>query len=314
MKQAEYKQARAAVIAGGDPPALLIDGCRETVKLLVRTAGLPTFYSPTGVWSDEAVEEVFADWMAFRLVGRGQLLAMLQRSPTMQVFRKMAQTSVRQHLVDGLRRSQSANLYERVEKLLANEPKFASAGSGPGRLWRLVEGPETPFEGEDQTLLGVAWGLGDFTVIRYDIDAKKLSPLLDADSLDRFVTGMIQAGAMTVGMIMRAMRMRFSLDDQSPPAEFDAEKHARAGGDPGAEVLVADLVTATLSELTARQAKVLVGLVNDVPGRELAQQIGCSTGTISHEKAQITEILARLGTDAPNVLKQVIDALFIEEV
>jgi hypothetical protein len=313
MTKAEYEQARAAVIAGGDPPALLIADCQETIRLLIRTAGLPTFYSPTGAWNDEAVEEVFADWVAARLVGRGQLLAMLQRSPVLQVFRRMVETSVRQHLVDGLRRSQSANLYERVEKLLVNDPKFVSVGSGSGRLWRVVEGPERPFEGEDQKLLGVAWGLGDFAVIRYDIDAKKLSPLLDAGDLDRFVTGMLQAGAMTAGTIMRAMRMRFSLDDQSPPTEFDAERHARAGGDPGVEVLVADLVTATLSELTARQAKVLVGVVNDVPGRELAQQIGCSTGTISHEKAQIAEILARLGTDAPNVLKQVVDALFIEE-
>jgi hypothetical protein len=314
MTKAEYQQARSAVIAGGDPSASLLDDCRETVRLLIRTAGLPAFYSPVGVWSEEAVEEVFADWVAVRMIGRGQLLAMLQRSPALQVFRRMAETSVRQHLVDGLKRSQSANLYERVAKLLLDEQKFAGTGSGRGRLWHVTGGPEKPFEGEDQRLLGVAWGLGDFRVIRYDIDAKKLSPLLEAEELERFVTGILRAGAMTTGTIMRAMQMRFSLDDQSLSTEFDPEAHARVGGDPGAEVVVADLVTATLAELTARQARVLVGLVNDVPVRELATQVGCSTGTISHEKAQIADILARLGTDAPKVLNQVVDALLLDEV
>jgi hypothetical protein len=312
MTAAEYRQARSAAIAGCDPPASLMEDCRETVRLLIRTAGLPPFYSPVGVWSEEACEEVFADWVAHRLIGRGQLLGMLQRSPTLQVFRRMAETSVRQHLIDGLQRSQSANLYERVERLLRDEQRFTGAGAGRGRLWRLADGSTEPFDDDDRRLLAVAWALGDFHVIRYDLDAKKLSPLLEAEELKRFVTGILGAGAMTIGTIMRALQMRFSLDDQASPSAFDSEAHARTGGDPGEAATVSDLVTSTLAELTERQAKVLLGLSEEVPVRELAAQLGCSTGTISHEKAQIAEILARLGTDAPQILNQVLDALFIE--
>ena len=142
MNEAEYVSARATVIAGGDPPAPLLGECRRTVGLLIRTAGLPAHYSPVGVWSGEAVEEVFADWAASRLVGRGQLLAMLQRAPALRVFRRMAETSVRQHLIDSLRRSQSANLYDRVSRLLAGSERFTSAGSGSARRWWLVGGTQ----------------------------------------------------------------------------------------------------------------------------------------------------------------------------
>jgi hypothetical protein len=314
VTEAEYASARVAVLAGSDPPAELLDDCRRTVRLLVRTAGLPAHYSPVGVWSDEAVDEVFADWVAARLVGRGQLLAMLQRAPALRVFRRMAETSVRQHLVDSLQRSQSANLYERVARLLGDPEQFDGTGSGAGRLWRRADGPQGPFEGDDRRLLEVAWSLGDFHVIRYNPDARKLSPVLGADELERFVGGLLQAGAMSAGTIMRALRLRFALEDPGPAGELDATTHVPAGGDPQAEVLVADLVTATLAELTTRQAQVLMGIANDMSGRELAVQLGCSTGTISHERAQIAAILARLGTDAPNVLKQVLDALFIENV
>ncbi len=163
-------------------------------------------------------------------------------------------------------------------------------------------------------LLALAWSLGDFCVIRYDADARKLSPLLETADLERFVNGLLEAGAMTAGTITRALQLRFAIEDPLPSTELDVDLHARAGVDPLEELVVAELVTATLAELTARQAKVLLGIESGVPGRELALQLGCSTGTISHERSQIAGILARLGADAPNVLKLVLDALLIENI
>ena len=312
MTEAEYRSARARVLAGGDPPRELIEDCRRSVRLLVRTAGLPAHYSPLGVWSDEAVDEVFADWVARRLVERGQLLAMLQRAPALSVFRRMSETSVRQHLIDGLKRSQSANVYDRVARLLADDEKFSAAGSGTGRLWRVAGGPADPFGGDDRQLLAVAWSLGEFEVIRYNIAARKLSPLLEADELERFVGGLLQAGTMTTATIMHAIRLRFAVEDPVADEELDSAARATSEGDPEEEAIIGELVIATLAELTSRQAQVLIGINNEVPGREMAMQLGCSTGTISFERSQIAAILARLGTDAPKVLNRLLDALFIE--
>lgn len=312
MNEAEYLVARAAVLAGDDPPAALLDDCRSRVELLIYNAGLPQQYSPYGHWSPEAIDEVYADWVAVRLVGRGQLRAMLQRAPALPIFRRMAETSVRQHLIDGLKRSQAKNLYERITRLLAGG-RFSGSGSGTGRLWRLADGPAAPFDGDDRRLLGVAWALGEFKVIRYDLAARRLSPLLEAPELERFVTGMLRAGAMTAGTILQAMRLRFGFEEDELPGELDDALQAAGHRSPEEAPVIAELVTWTLAELSERQAKVLMGLAREVSGRELAVQLGCSTGTISHERSRIADILARLGADTPEVLKHVLDALFQDD-
>jgi RNA polymerase sigma factor (sigma-70 family) len=305
----EYAAARRAVIAGEDPSAELLAQCHEMVVLMARNSGLPAHYSPYGVWSDEAIEEVYADWVAERLVARGQLRAMLQRAPVLKVFRRMAETSIRQHLIDRLPRSQASNLYERVGALL-NEGEFVSSGTGTGRRWSLTNGPDAPFDGDDRQLLSVAWSLGEFQVIRYDLEAKKLSPLLEGPELERFVNGMLAAGAMTAGMLVHALRLRFGLEESETPSEIPED--FRDTHIPTDRPELAELVTATLAELSDRQARVLVGVEQGLSVRELADQLGCSTGTISYERSRIAEILARLGTDAPSVLKDVLDALFKE--
>jgi hypothetical protein len=309
MNQAEFTIARSAVLAGKDPPAELLADCRRSVGLLVRTAGLPAHYSPYGVWSDEAIEEVYADWVAVRLVGRGQLLAILQRAPILPVFRRMVETSVRQHLIDRLKPSQAANLYERVTRLLGGT-RFAATGAGRGRLWRLIDGPEHSFDGDDRQLLAVAWSLGEFQVLHYDAGARKLSPLLDADELDRFVTGVLGAGAMTAATIVRALRLRFGLDESERPSELDDSAGISGGLDPQRAPVVSELAVALLAELTARQVEVLIGIAHEESGRELATRLGCSTGTISHERSRIADILSRFGSDAPEVLKYVLDSPF----
>jgi hypothetical protein len=313
MTEAEYTRARAAVLAGGDPPQELLEDCRRTVALLGRNSGLPAHYSPYGVWSDEAIDEILADWTAVRLIERGQLLAMLQRAPVLRVFRRMAETSVRQHLIDGLKPSQAANLFDRVSRLLADDDRFTSSGSGTGRLWQAADGPATPFDGDDRRLLGVAWSLGEIHVIPQNLAARRLSPLLTAEDLDRFVAGMLGAGTMTAGTIVRALRLRFGLSEDEIPGEL-ADALPAAIPRPEAAPLVAELVTATLAELTDRQARVLVGLSQDLTGRALAMQLGCSTGTISHERRRLEDLIQRLGANAPEVLKQILDALFRENV
>jgi hypothetical protein len=312
MNQAEFLAARSAVLAGEDPPRALLGECRRSVGLLVRTAGLPAHYSPDGVWSEGAIEEAYADWVAVRLVGRGQLRGILQRAPVLAVFRRMVETSVRQHLIDRLKPSQAANLYERVTRLLGGA-QFAATGAGGGRLWRLIDGPDGRFDGDDRQLLAVAWSLGEFKVLRYDLDARKLSPLLDADELERFVTGMLGAGAMTTATIVRALRLRFGLDEDERPGELADSAQIAGGLDPQKAPVISELAIAMLAELTERQLQVLIGIAHQVSGRELATQLGCSTGTISHERSRIADILARFGSEAPDVLKHVLDSPFLED-
>lgn len=312
MTEAEYKAARARLLAREEPPNQLIEECRRIVRLAVRTSSLPPHYSPYGVWSDEAIDEVFAEWVEARLIGRGQLLALTQRAPVLRVFRRMAETSVRQHLIDRLKRSQSANLFERVTRRLAEDEQFESIGSGRNAVWRLRDEPADLFTGDDRALLAAAWSLGDFHVIRYQPDARKLSPLLDTEELERFLVEILKLGAMSASTLIRALRLRFAIDEQDAPEEPLDPEAASHQSQPESEVEIAGLVTATLAELTQRQAEILMGLDQGLSGTDLAERLGCSTGTISYERRHIEDVLVRLGADAPAVLKLVLDALFGE--
>lgn len=312
MTENEFSRARSAVLAREEPPLALLEECRRIVSLMVRTSGLPTHYSPYGVWSPEAIDEVLAGWAERRLIGRGQLLAIMQRAPALPVFRRMAETSVRQYLIDSRKRSQTANLYDRVRELLAEDERFTEEGSGSGAVWRLASAASEPFTGADHALGALAWSLGDFKVIRYDPQAKKLSPLLERDELLRFLSGMLGRGAMSVSTLMRALHLRFAIDDSLPDAELDPG--VAAGGEgPEAEAMFDELATSTLSELSNRQAQVLIGIDRGETTGEIAERLGCSTGTVSHERRALEATLSRLGADVGPVLKLVLDALFLED-
>lgn len=312
MNDSEFTQARSSVLGRAEPPAGLLEECRRIVGLMIRTSGLPAHYSPYGVWSEEAIDEVFAGWTERRLVGRGQLLAMMQRAPVLPVFRRMAETSVRQYLIDSRVRTQAANLHDRVRELLAEDEGFAEDGIGAGAIWHLQGGNEGQFTGEDRDLAAIAWSLGDFKVIRYDLEAKKLSPLLEREELSRFVKGMLAAGGMTVATLMRALNLRFAIDESLPDAELDPTASAEEEG-PEAEALFNELATSTLAELSNRQAQVLIGLERGETTEEIANRLGCSTGTVSNERRALEGILIRLGADAGPVLKLVLNALFSED-
>jgi hypothetical protein len=314
MTPEEYMRARAEVLAGAEPPQALVDECLRAARLMIKTSGLPAHYSPLGVWSEEAIEEAFANFTADRLLGRGQLLAMLQRAPALAVFKRMVETSLRQDLIDRLERSQSANLYARVNQLLAEGERYSSTGSGPGRLWQPRGLKVAPFAGDDRALAALAWSLGEFAVIRFKPDAKKLSPLLDSDELTRFLDGLLSAHAMDIATVCRALKLRFSLDDpvQAEPLAEDITADA-IGADPQQLVIQREMATAVLAELTERQVQILLGDDQGERTREIALRLECSTGTISHERGRIAEVLARQGAREPGVLKEIVDPLLIGE-
>ena len=212
-----------------------------------------------------------------------------------------------------LQRSQSANLYARVNQMLADSGRYESSGSGTGRLWRLSAGTATPFAGDDRALASLAWSLGEFKIIRYKPDAKKLSPLLDSEELTRLLDGLLAASAMDIATICRAL-LRFALEDPAETEPLEPDIHAeRVGADPQQVILQREVATAALAELTERQLQVPIGAERGESTRELALRLGCSTGTVSHERGQIGVALARVGGDDPAVLKEILDALFIGE-
>jgi len=292
-----YEEIRQAFLASGEFDPELLRLLRRAVSRLVRFGGLPPIYSPTGQWDDEAERDVVGDWIAARLLGTGQLAALLQQAATPGSFLRLGELYLRRHLINRLARSQAKNLHARVRDMLADDSTFEPAGTDGH--WQLAGQLAEPWPASDKELLGAAWGVGHFDVIRFREDARKLSHVLEADDLQRFVAGLIQETdcALTLAQVVRALVLRFDLE----PAGFEPlENHEEVLS---AQVDIVDDVSAgraaraVVAELTQRQVAILQCQLRDLNVRETAAEIGVATGTVSSEQKLNADVLSRLSDE-----------------
>lgn len=316
MNEAEYRVARVAYLTNGEIDEALYATLNSVVTAIVRFGNLRPEYSPTGQWNDEAAQEIFADWQSDRLIGTGQLARILQEAATLDAMRRIASEAVRRNLIDNLERSQARNIYTRIRKLLEGDETFEDVG---GDCWRIAGSAATVWQRTPRELLGYAWSLGEFETIVYRPDAKKLSPLLEASELKRFVVGLLKRTncAIRASDIVETLSARFGLggveleeldddvaDVMAPrPDESIAEK---PDFDRAARFAIA--------ELTERQQIVLGHQLSGATNREIAKECGISVGTVNAEQQTIAKALARNGSldqdGRANLLNAVRDVLF----
>jgi hypothetical protein len=288
----------------GEVPADLLAEMRDVVERLVRLRVLPPSFSPYGQWDQEAALEIFNSWYADRLLARGHLQALLDRSSTIAAFRRLCERSLRQHILNSHDRSQARNLFRRLTTMLDDDADFAltrDAVRVQDRWYFLAGGGAFPseFSGEDAVLIAHGWAIGDLTIIRYRAGARKLSPVLDAGELKRFTAALIgRAGrSLSPGLIMRVLSARLDLGDvrTEPLGETRATPALAERLTPADEQLaLRETAVAVLAELSARQALVLRGTAEERPVTEIAALAACSAGTVINEQRRIGQLLARV--------------------
>ncbi len=315
----ELRAARRQLRSGGQPAAPVLAELRHVVRWMVRGGGLPPSYAPYGMWDDEAEDELFQGWLAERLLAGGGLQSLLDRARTPAALRRMSERSLRQWLLNRRARSQTQNLYWRTSKLLREDERFIcvrEAARPADAWWSLCDREDVPeWTGDDRRLLAVAWSLGDFQVIRYKADARKLSPLLGTADLARFVEGMLAATGcrLTLAQLARALELRFGLHVVRVE-ELEAvpePEQPQPGVD--AQVALAATVRAIVAELTPRQAVVLLGTRAEETWDAMAAELGCSPATISNEQRRIGQVVERHAEDAAErdvLLRMTGDALY----
>lgn len=318
MDNDDYREIRRRYREDAEIDPRLARELRAVASRLVRYGGLPAAYAPYRVWNHEAEEEVFQSWYAGRLAKAGELQALLDRAATVEGFRRLAERSLRQYVLNQRARSQVQNLYERTADLLRDDDEFAvfvEAARPQNVWWGLAHWRDPPqWTGNDADLVGAAWSLGDFTIIRYRADAKKLSPVLAAAELKRFVSGLFGAvsALLTLSLFARVFEERFdlgavvvdSLDDEAQP-EVTGEGESDA-------LALEQTALALVAEMNQRQAEVLVGTDADETQEAMAERLGCSVGTINNEQRRIAAIVERHAEgrdDYAALLRKVLDLL-----
>lgn len=317
MTNDEYREIRRRYREATALDPRLAAELRQIASRLVRFGGLPSAYAPYRVWNKEAEEEVFQSWFAGRLVKSGQLQALLDRAATIEAFRRLGERSLRQHVLNERERSQLQNLYSRTAELLAADDDFGvfvDAARPQDRWWGLAAWRDpAQFDGSDNDLFAAAWSLGDFEIIRYRPDAKKLAPVLAATELKRFLAGLFEAAAalLTLTLLARAFEQRFdlgavqldSLDDEGPELALAEEP------DP---LELEQTALTIVAELSRRQAEVLLGTDAEETIDAMAARLECSVGTIVNEQRRIGATVdrhAESDDQRGTLLRKVLDLL-----
>lgn len=304
MTAARVDGWRRAVRAG-ELPEDLLSFLQDVARGLVRRRALPPSFAPYGRWDDEAADEIFASWYADRLIESRQLLALLDRSSSDAGLRGLAQRSLRHHLLNAADRSQARNLFARVLELLSESPDYVvvQRASRAADTWFALVSPRGAGAGSslwsesERQLSAHAWALGPLTVIRYRADAAKLSPVLDAAELERFVTGLMvrTQRALTPRLIMDALSQRLEIRGAEVRQLDSVPEIASARRGAAAQVELTDTARAIVASLSPRQRHVL--RLGDDPVAVVAEALGCSVGTVMNERRRIGEAVTRMSGD-----------------
>jgi len=303
MTEQELQQARKALRERGEIGEPVLEELRRVAAAATRW-GLPPALAPYGVWNEEAVEEIYQDWVADRMLKNGGLLSLLDKARSGAALRRMAERSLRQHVLNQRDRSQTQNLYTRVAQVLRDSGRFVEVlrAARQSQAWWAIRGKEErpEWDGDDDALVSAAWSLGDFTVIHYKPDASKLSPVLSADGLERFVTGLFDAtgSRLTLALIARALELRFNLDRVDVDSLSDLENEPASVGNPvDTQVAVAATARALIAELSPRQCEVMLGVRGGEPQAAIGIRLGCAEGTVSNELRRIGQVVERYSGD-----------------
>lgn len=304
MTAARVDAWRRAVRAG-ELPEDLVGFLQDVARGLVRRRALPPSFAPYGQWDAEAADEVFASWYADRLVESRQLLALLDRASSDAGLRGLAQRSLRHHLLNAADRSQARNLFARVLELLSGSPDFVvvQRASRAADTWFALVSPRGDGDASllwsesERQLVAHAWALGQLAVIRYRADAAKLSPVLDAAELERFVTGLMARTqkALTPRLVMDVLSERLDIHGADVQQLDSVLEIASARRGAAAQVELADTARAILAGLSPRQRHVLRH--GDDPVAVVAESLGCSVGTVMNERRRIGEAVTRMSGD-----------------
>ena len=302
MNDNEFRGARRTFLGEGRVTFELLTELRAVVHRLVVFGNLPPMYSPTGKWDEDAQEEIFAEWTEARLIGTGQLAALMHQTGTANSFARLAELYLRRHLINRVDRNHATNLFGRLRTLLAEETDIFMILVPSGReqdvVWTLVgeNAAEAPYNDGDDRLLSLAWGLGEFETVRFREDARKLSHVLERDELIRFVTGLMEAarGGLTLTQIVPVIVLRFDLEPVQSESLGEEAHEVAAPDDVIEDVAAQQLAVAALAELSTRQADILRLQLGNASVRDIADEIHASIGTVSAEQRRIGAVLSRL--------------------
>lgn len=270
------------------------------VRAVARAGNFPP---PPGhqQWTLDALQEtahdVFAD-----AKGPQRLVELAVKAHDDASFRRLLEQVVRNLLRDRARATTKGRLIRRLREVLDADARFRfvpDGQPGAGRNIELADGTSPGvWNGRLSDLVTAAYKVTDVTVVRWRLDARRESPVADADSLaDVCEAALRVAGAsLALADLADVVAARFAVgptpvvtpvddvDPWLPGIDSIAEAEAEADMQAGARRL--------LTQLTKREQLVLVYL--DEPVRQIADRTGLGKSVAAQVAARVKEIAGQV--------------------
>ncbi len=296
----------------------------ELGRLLARVATAtaktyPPEYSPTGVWNDEAIEDVLQDWTEDRLLRRKNLSKLLAGARSEGALRSGLTTSLGQHLTNRRRRSAVTNLYKRMQTMLRDDDAFepvGPAGAAADRPWALATAPtRRPSELRGNELVRLAFELSDedLEVIRYGPHSLKESPILRRPALHRFLVHMLDRaeGTLTLAVLIDVIRRRFNLVE---PEDVEIEAAAVVEA-PVRDVEIEASAASVVARLGRERCDLIAALAEHEDTSASAEAAGVGVAAMKRALSETLALVAEHAADADQahaIYKAVVERLFGE--
>lgn len=299
--------------------AWLADALRVYVRTHISTRYKAALYSPTGVWDDAGITDVVTDFLLDRGIGKGAVLAALQRANNTAGVVRYLETAVHHFAISERVRTVSGNIFHRLADVLASDPELGRLGALGSRpaygdaTWRAAP---PPVLGEGDLREAQRHFPSDVGTTEYHHGARQ-SPGVASDDLRRIARALIRGTGrlMTAGQIMRSLEARFELrgDGSEPEEGLDAADRAGSlAATPLEETVAADLAERALGLLTPRQRQVLGLWVSANPPltvREIGARISLGKSLVSEEQQAVAAVFRRLHLAGADEQTQVLAAV-----
>lgn len=313
LSDSEFDEAREA-LERGEITRPLYAFVARLVHVVAATRTLPPSLSTTGRWDAEGVEETAAGWWEERLL-KGTLRSAFDHCASPRVLSRFLETSLRNWLIDRMRRKREPRLLARAGALLAGDPetfKSFSSGSGLDVQWGLAAWHEpTPFVGSVDELLRHVYSLGDFELLRVSDQNERAEPVISNPDLHRLINGVLGA----TGQLLTLRQLDAVLQARFPEAFAGSEpvdELPEAASDEPApldQAAALEVARQLLARLSRRQVSMLIGrYLRSATLEQLAEEHECSRGTADNELRRAHAII-RQGLSSDDDRSQVLKKL-----
>jgi hypothetical protein len=260
-------------------------------------------YSDARIWNAEAFEDALHDWIAMRLLGRGDLAAMLASAGSVGSLRRALTTSFAQFLMNRRRRTSASNLYSRMQKALRTDSRFERVGKSSlahEQLWTLRASPTSePARKGLGELTAIASTLSDdeLGVVRYGPHSLKSSPILRDPEIPVFLTTLLSGaeGALRMSTISEVAKRRFNLTELEPAELEDVLESDEPT--PQQALERNEVVRSILAQLGKPRVDLIRSLTQRRDLDEAAQALGISHAHAGELLSQAMRTIAEYASD-----------------